>query len=72
VVTLPSLDTFQDFREAAGPQSTLARRQLWPASPERSGVDVLLDEGIPVVTIDRRLSAAPVERVMVNNRAAMR
>lgn len=45
---------------------------LSPASPRRTSIDVLLERGIPVVTIDRRLTAAPVDSVTVNNHLAAR
>jgi LacI family transcriptional regulator len=50
----------------------MAGALLSPASPRRSSIDVLLDQGIPVVTIDRRLAAVPVDSVTVNNRQAAR
>lgn len=45
---------------------------LSPASPRQTSIDVLLDRGIPVVTIDRRLAAAPVDSVTVDNHQAAR
>ena len=45
---------------------------LSPASPRQTSIDVLLEQGVPVVTIDRRLAAATVDSVMVNNRQAAR
>jgi LacI family transcriptional regulator len=44
---------------------------LSPAARETS-VGILLERGIPVVTIDRRLRAAPVDSVTVNNHEAAR
>ena len=43
---------------------------LSPASSRLTNIDVLLERGIPVVTIDRRLAAASVDSVTVNNRQA--
>ena len=45
---------------------------LSPASPRRTSIDVLVERGIPVVTIDRRLTAAAVDSVTVDNHAAAR
>jgi LacI family transcriptional regulator len=45
---------------------------LSPASVTRTSIDVLLERGIPVVTIDRRLAGAPVDSVTVNNHQAAR
>ncbi len=45
---------------------------LSPASLQRTSIDVLLERGIPVVTIDRRLTAAPVDSVTVDNHQAAR
>ena len=45
---------------------------LSPASLTRTSIDVLLERGIPVVTIDRRLAGAPVDSVTVNNYQAAR
>lgn len=45
---------------------------LSPASLKRTSIDVLLERGIPVVTIDRRLTGAPVDSVTVNNYQAAR
>ncbi len=45
---------------------------LSPASLTRTSIDVLLERGIPVVTIDRRLAGAPVDSVTVNNHQAAR
>jgi LacI family transcriptional regulator len=45
---------------------------LSPASPGQTSIDVLLRQGIPVVTIDRRLTATPVDSVTVNNHHAAR
>jgi LacI family transcriptional regulator len=45
---------------------------LSPASPKQTNTDVLFERGIPVVTIDRRLAAAPVDSVTVNNHRAAR
>ena len=50
----------------------LAGVVLSPASATRTRIDVLADAGIPVVTIDRRLTTADVDRVTVANRAASR
>src|SRR5580700_2756233 len=43
----------------------LAGVLLSPASPRQTSIDVLLERGIPVVTIDRRLTAAAVDSVTV-------
>jgi LacI family transcriptional regulator len=43
---------------------------LSPASSQLTSIDVLTERGIPVVTIDRRLPAAEVDSVTVNNRQA--
>ena len=48
----------------------LAGVLLSPASSRLTNIDVLLERGIPVVTIDRRLAAASVDSVTVNNRQA--
>lgn len=45
---------------------------LSPASPRQTRIDVLLEQGIPVVTIDRRLTATRVDSVSVNNHHAAR
>jgi LacI family transcriptional regulator len=45
---------------------------LSPASSRETSIDVLLERGIPVVTIDRRLAAASVDSVTVNNHQAAR
>jgi LacI family transcriptional regulator len=45
---------------------------LSPASLTRTSIDVLLERGIPVVTIDRRLAGATVDSVTVNNYQAAR
>jgi LacI family transcriptional regulator len=45
---------------------------LSPASPQQTSIDVLLQRGIPVATIDRRLTAAPVDSITVNNHHAAR
>jgi LacI family transcriptional regulator len=45
---------------------------LSPASSEQTSIGVLVERGIPVVTIDRRLTAAPVDTVTVNNHQAAR
>jgi LacI family transcriptional regulator len=45
---------------------------LSPASPRQTRIDVLLEQGIPVVTIDRHLATPPVDSVMVNNHQAAR
>jgi LacI family transcriptional regulator len=43
---------------------------LSPASSKMTSIDVLMERGIPVVTIDRRLPSAAVDSVTVNNRQA--
>jgi LacI family transcriptional regulator, galactose operon repressor len=48
----------------------LAGVLLSPASSRLTNIDVLLERGIPVVTIDRRLGNAAVDSVTVNNRQA--
>jgi LacI family transcriptional regulator len=45
---------------------------LSPASPRRTSIDVLVERDIPVVTIDRRLTAAAVDSVTVDNHSAAR
>jgi LacI family transcriptional regulator len=45
---------------------------LSPASARRTSIGALLERGIPVVTIDRRLRAAPVDSVTVDNHLAAR
>jgi LacI family transcriptional regulator len=45
---------------------------LSPASPRRTSIDLLVERGIPVVTIDRRLTATPVDSVTVDNQLAAR
>jgi LacI family transcriptional regulator len=45
---------------------------LSPASLKRTSIDVLVERGIPVVTLDRRLNGAPVDSVTVNNHQAAR
>ena len=45
---------------------------LSPASPRRTSIDVLVERGIPVVTIDRRLTAAAVDSVTIDNHSAAR
>jgi LacI family transcriptional regulator len=45
---------------------------LSPASSRLTSIDVLAERGIPVVTIDRRLTSAPVDSVTVNNHQAAR
>jgi LacI family transcriptional regulator len=45
---------------------------LSPASPRRTSIDLMVERGIPVVTIDRRLTAAPVDSVTVDNQLAAR
>jgi LacI family transcriptional regulator len=45
---------------------------LSPASSRQTRIDVLAERGIPVVTIDRRLAAASVDSVTVNNHQAAR
>lgn len=48
----------------------LAGVLLSPAVAAETRVDVLLERGIPVVTIDRKLATAPIDSVTVNNRQA--
>jgi LacI family transcriptional regulator len=48
----------------------MAGALLSPASPKQTSIEVLSERGIPVVTIDRRLAAAPVDSIMVNNQRA--
>jgi LacI family transcriptional regulator len=50
----------------------LAGVVLSPASATQTRIDVLTEADIPVVTIDRRLRTADVDRVTVANRAAAR
>ena len=48
----------------------MAGALLSPASPKQTSIDVLSERGIPVVTIDRRLAATPVDSIVVNNQRA--
>jgi LacI family transcriptional regulator len=50
----------------------MAGALLSPASSQQTSIDVLLERGIPVVTIDRRLAATPVDSITVNNHRAAR
>src|SRR5580692_4196666 len=43
----------------------MAGALLSPASPKQTSIEVLSERGIPVVTIDRRLAATPVDSIMV-------
>jgi LacI family transcriptional regulator len=45
---------------------------LSPASTNHTRVDLLLQQGIPVVVIDRRIRSAEVDSVIVNNQKAAR
>ncbi len=45
---------------------------MCPASETDTRVELLLDRGIPVIAVDRRLRTAAVDSVTVNNRAASR
>jgi LacI family transcriptional regulator len=45
---------------------------LSPASSRLTSIEVLAERGIPVVTIDRRLTSAAVDSVTVNNHQAAR
>ena len=45
---------------------------LSPASTSHTQVDLLVDRGIPVVVIDRRIRSAEVDSVTVNNQKAAR
>jgi LacI family transcriptional regulator len=45
---------------------------LSPASARRTSIGALLERGIPVVTIDRRLTGVPVDSVTVDNHQAAR
>lgn len=45
---------------------------LSPASSRQTSIEVLVERGIPVVTIDRKLFGAPVDSVTVNNHQAAR
>ena len=56
----------EDLRKEARYLEVAAAEQmagvlLSPASSRQTSIDVLLERGIPVVTIDRRLTTAPVE-----------
>jgi LacI family transcriptional regulator len=50
----------------------MAGALLSPASSQQTSIDVLLERRIPVVTIDRRLAATPVDSITVNNHRAAR
>lgn len=50
----------------------LAGVVLSPASSRHTRLDPLVQRGIPVVTIDRRLRDGPSDGVMINNRAVAR
>lgn len=60
------LDKEQRYLEVAAAES-MAGVILSPASTTRTSIDLMRERGIPVVTIDRRLRTADVDRVGVNN-----
>jgi LacI family transcriptional regulator len=67
----------EDLRKEARYLEVAAAEQmagvlLSPASTRQTSIEVLLERGIPVVTIDRRLATAPVDSVTVNNHQAAR
>jgi LacI family transcriptional regulator len=59
----------QRYLEVAAAEQ-MAGVLLSPASATDTHIDVLTERGIPVVTVDRRLKTADVDRVMVNNHRA--
>jgi LacI family transcriptional regulator len=59
----------QRYLEVAAAEQ-MAGVLLSPASATDTRVDVLIERGIPVVTIDRRLKTADVDWVVVNNHRA--
>lgn len=63
------LDKERRYLEVAAAEQ-MAGVLLSPASATETRVEVLTERGIPVVTIDRRLETADVDRVMVNNHLA--
>lgn len=65
------LDKEQRYLEVAVAER-LAGVVLSPASTTQTRIDALTAAGIPVVTIDRRLRTADVDRVTVGNRRAAR
>ena len=74
-VVLPNAD--EDLAKEARYLEVAAAEQmagvlLSPASARRTSIGALLERGIPVVTIDRRLRAAPVDSVTVDNHLAAR
>jgi LacI family transcriptional regulator len=67
----------EDLRKEARYLEVAAAEQmagvlLSPASSRQTSIEVLLERGIPVVTIDRRLATAAVDSVTVNNHQAAR
>jgi LacI family transcriptional regulator len=67
----------EDLRKEARYLEVAAAEQmagvlLSPASSRQNSIEVLLERGIPVVTIDRRLATAAVDSVTVNNHQAAR
>ncbi|NUR84035.1 MAG: LacI family DNA-binding transcriptional regulator [Nonomuraea sp.] len=60
------LDKEQRYLEVAAAES-MAGVILSPASTTRTSIALMQERGIPVVTIDRRLRTADVDRVGVNN-----
>ncbi|MQA03090.1 MAG: substrate-binding domain-containing protein [Streptosporangiales bacterium] len=72
-VVLANTDEDQDkqqrYLEVAAAEQ-LAGVVLAPARQSNRGLEVLVGQGIPVVTVDRRLRDGPVDSVVVNNHKA--
>lgn len=64
-------DKQQRYLEVAAAEQ-LAGVVLAPAHQSTRGLDVVVGQGIPVVTVDRRLRGAAVDSVLVNNHKAAR
>ncbi|GAA4067057.1 LacI family DNA-binding transcriptional regulator [Nonomuraea soli] len=60
------LDKERRYIEVAAAEN-MAGVILSPASATRTSIELLLERGVPVVTVDRRLQTAKVDRVGVNN-----
>jgi LacI family transcriptional regulator, galactose operon repressor len=63
------LDKERRYLEVAAAEQ-MAGVLLSPASSTETRIDVLIERGIPVVTIDRQLKTADIDRVTVNNHRA--
>ncbi|WP_433328007.1 LacI family DNA-binding transcriptional regulator [Spirillospora sp. CA-294931] len=63
------LDKERRYLEVAAAEQ-MAGVLLSPASATKTRIDLLTTRGIPVVTIDRQLKGAQVDRVVVNNHRA--